>query len=89
MSHPSGYVVIALGNPLGRNGAQRGPMGPRASVVTPSSGFPKATPKGRADFGRLRRCLSVTMLPTSLPPRALHSAKIDSVTAHPEGWDTV
>jgi hypothetical protein len=29
------------------------------------------------------------MRSTSLPPRALHSAKIGSVTGHPAGKDTV
>ena len=48
MSFGVGGTVIALGSPLARSGAQRGPKGPRASVATTSRGLPKATPKGRA-----------------------------------------
>ena len=43
-----------------RNAAQRGLVG-RASRVTLSGGLAKATAKRRADFGRMRRCLSGTM----------------------------
>ena len=83
MASLPGRTVIALGNPLGRSDAQRGHVLPRASVATPSSGLRKATAQRRAAFGRLRRCSSVTMLSTSLPPCALHSAKIGSVTVRP------
>jgi len=86
---PTAHIVIALGGPLARSGAQRGPGGPRASGATPSSGPPKATAKRRAAFRQLPRYSSVTRRQASLPPRALHSAKIGSVTMCAVGKGTV
>ena len=88
MSPVARYPEIAPQSSLGRSGAQRGPIRPRKR----RDDLQRALGGDRAAAGRFSPIAALLVghdVTTSLPPRALHWAKIGSVSGRLATGDMV